>query len=410
MRIREIYSMRSGLLLLILWMACSNLTTSAQDIAVRGKRIHTVSGGVLTDGVVLIRNGKIAAVGSADTLTIPVGVTVLDVAVVTPGLIDAHSVVGLSGQLNQKHDQDQQESGENISPELRALDAFNYNERLVSWLREHGITCIHTGHAPGASVAGTSMIVKTRRAPLSETVVTERAMMIGSLSDAARKKGAGTKAKQVAALRAEFIKAQKYRREQLNDGQKKRPSRDLRMEALTEVLNKKVPFLITAHTERDIATALRLSREFGFRLILDGCSEIYRCADAVKKAEVAVICHPTMMRTSGERKNASMTTPANLDRLGIPFAFQSGYESYVPKTRVVLFEGAVAVAHGLEAASALRHLTLDAARLLSIDERVGSLEVGKDGDLALFDGDPFEYTTHVVGAVIDGHHVSSAKR
>jgi imidazolonepropionase-like amidohydrolase len=117
-----------------------------------------------------------------------------------------------------------------------------------------------------------------------------------------------------------------------------------------------------------------------------------------------------MMRSSGEKKNASMTTPAALHRLKIPFAFQSGFESYVPKTRVVLFEATVAVAYGLKDTHALRHLTLDAARILSIESRVGSIEVGKDGDLALFDGDPFEYTTHVIGTIIDGRHVSEAVR
>lgn len=387
-------------------------TAQSQTIAVRGDRVYTVSGKMIQNGVVVIRDGRITAVGADGEVRIPDGIQVVKAAVVTPGLIDAHSVVGLSGQLNQKHDQDQQESGENIAPELRALDAYDYNERLVTWLREHGVTCIHTGHAPGATVAGTSMIVKTRRAPLSETVIKQEAMLIGSLTNAARRggKGSGTKAKQVATLRKQLLKATEYRRKRAHEDTTKHPARDLKLDALVAVLDKKRPFLITAHTERDMATALRLQKEFGFDLILDGCSEIHRNPKPIVDADIQVICHPTMMRTSGERKNASMTTPSLLHKLNIPFAFQSGYESYVPKTRVVLFEASVAVANGLRDDHALRHLTLDAARLLSIESRVGSIQVGKDGDLALFDGDPFEYTTHVIGTIIDGRHVSKAIR
>ena len=117
---------------------------------------------------------------------------------------------------------------------------------------------------------------------------------------------------------------------------------------------------------------------------------------------VPVIAHPPMARFAGELENASRTTPRKLLDARIPFAFQSGYESYVPKTRVVLYEAAVGAAHGLGADAALRAITLDAARILGLGERLGSLEVGKDGDLALYDGDPFEYTSHCTATVIDG--------
>jgi imidazolonepropionase-like amidohydrolase len=106
----------------------------------------------------------------------------------------------------------------------------------------------------------------------------------------------------------------------------------------------------------------------------------------------------------------SFTTPSRLAAAGIPFAFQSGFEAYVPKTRVVLFEAAIAIQHGLSFDQALAGLTIEAAKILGIEDRVGSLEVGKDGDLALYDGDPFEYTTHAVGTVIDGVQVSNQPR
>jgi imidazolonepropionase-like amidohydrolase len=135
--------------------------------------------------------------------------------------------------------------------------------------------------------------------------------------------------------------------------------------------------------------------------VLDGASESYLVLDQIKAASVPVLLHPTMFRARGETA---------LRKAGIPFALQSGYESYVPKTRVVLFEAALAAANGLTPEEALASITIDAAKLLGIAGRVGSLERGKDADLALFDGDPFEYTTHVVGVVIEGEVVSAKAR
>jgi len=128
-------------------------------------------------------------------------------------------------------------------------------------------------------------------------------------------------------------------------------------------------------------------------------------------ANVPVIVHPTMRRAGmGETENLSFETAAKLRAAGIPVALQSGYESYVPKARVVLFEAGVAAANGLSVEEALATITIDAARILGIEERVGSLQPGRDGDAALFDGDPFEYTTHCIGTVVNGELVSREPR
>ena len=186
----------------------------------------------------------------------------------------------------------------------------------------------------------------------------------------------------------------------------KRPDRDLRKEALVELLERKLPLLVTAQRHQDIDSALRLAREFNLNLVLDGGAEAYTLIEQIKSAGVSVIVHPPMARFSGDLENATRTTPKQLADAGIRIAFGSGYEAYVPKTRVVLFEGAIAASHGLGAERALRALTLDAAAILNLDARIGSLEVGKDGDLALFDGDPFEYTSHCIATVIEGVVVS----
>lgn len=149
-------------------------------------------------------------------------------------------------------------------------------------------------------------------------------------------------------------------------------------------------------------SALRLAEEFKLKLILDGCADAGMLLAEIKASGFPVILHPTMARANDDAENLSMATAAKLRAAGIPFAIQSGYESYVPKTRVVLFEAAIAAANGLGFDAALAAVTLDAAKILGIADRVGSLEVGKDADLALYDGDLFEYTTHATGTVIDG--------
>ena len=123
-----------------------------------------------------------------------------------------------------------------------------------------------------------------------------------------------------------------------------------------------------------------------------------------------MIIHSTMMRAFEETENASFGTAFKLIKAGIPVALQSGYEAYVPKTRVVLFQAGYAAVHGLSFEQALGAITIEAARILDIDDRVGSIEVGKDGDLALFDGDPFEYTSHCIGVIINGEVVSRERR
>lgn len=393
-------------------------TAFSQDIAVKGELIHTVSGGTIENGVVLIRDGKIERVGPADRIRIPNGVETIAAKVVTPGLVDAHTVVGLAGYLNQPHDQDQLERSEAIQPELRAIDAYNPRETLVAWLRSHGITTIHAGHAPGEVISGQTLIAKTAGDTVAESVINAAAMVAATLGEGAivssnGRKSPGNRSKAIAMLRAELIKAQDYRDKIAaaeDDDDKDAPARDLRMEAVAAVLAGDMPLMVTVNRHNDILTALRIAEEFDIRLVLDGAAEAYLVADEIRAAGVDVIVHPLMARASRERENISFTTPAKLRDAGIRVAFQSGYESYVPKTRVVLFEAAIALKHGMTFDQVLKTVTLDAAEIIGVGDRVGSIERGKDGDLALFNGDPFEYTTHSTATIIDGKLVDTTVR
>lgn len=389
------------------------LASSAQaQLAVRADTVYTMAGAPIENGVVLIHDGKIEQVGPAQTVRIPEGYRVLEAAVVTPGLVDAHSVVGLAGILNYDHDQDQLDTSDPIQPELRAIDAYNAREKLVEWVRSFGVTTLHTGHGPGAVISGQTMLVKTRGETVEEALVDSVATVAATLGPMVERyfRSPGTRAKAVAMLRAELLKAQAYRRKLQASDPARRPEPDLGMETLVRVLDGEIPLMITAQQVPEIMAALRLQREFGFRLILDGAAEAYLVLDEIKQAGVPVILHPTMVRPRGETVNATLETAARLYEAGIPFAFQSGFESYVPKTRVVLFEAAMAVANGLPRTVALEALTIQAARILGIADRVGSLEPGKDADLVLFDGDPFEYTTHVCGVIIEGEPVHETCR
>jgi imidazolonepropionase-like amidohydrolase len=400
-------------------------TRAAAQIAVRGEIVHTMAGDAISNGVVVVESGKISAVGPADRVRIPQGFPVLTAKVVTPGLIDAHATVGLTGIYNQEQDQDQLERSTAMQPDLRAVDAFNIHDPLVKWVRDFGVTTVHTGHAPGEFISGQTMVVKTWGNTVEAATLVPTAMVACTLASSARKggdKSPGTRAKMMAMLRGKLIEAREYQRKRIEAEDRATqdssaetdvpadPARDLKMDVLARVIAGELPLLVTAQRAQDIANALRLAREFEFRLVLDGAAESYLLIDEIKAAKVPVIVHPLMARYFGELKNASFETPAKLRAAGIPVCTQSGFEDYVPKTRVVLFETAIAAANGLTFEQALSAMTIDPARLLKVDDRVGSLEVGKDGDLALYDGDPFEYTSHCVGVVINGEVVNAEPR
>lgn len=389
-------------------VAVAPAALAAQDVAVRAEVLHTMEGPAISDGVVVIRNGRITAVGPAASTAIPDGIEVLSARVATPGLVDARTVVGLAGFMNQPHDQDQLDSSKPVQPDLRAIDGYNPDEELVDWLRGFGVTTIHTGHGPGAVVSGQTMVAKTWAKTADAAAIVPRAMIAANLGPNAldREKGPGTRPKQIALLRAALTAAgAPVPAKGDSPGAEK-----LDMQVWKDVLARRVPLMITANRSQDIMSALRLKEEFGIDVVIDGGAESYLLLDELREAGVTVLLHPTMARHYGDLENASFTTAAKLREAGIPFALQSGYEGYVPKTRVILWEAGWAAANGLAPADALNAITIDAARAIGVSDRVGSLKIGKDGDVALFDGDPLEYATHVTSVVIDGRVASRETR
>ncbi|MGZ3924527.1 MAG: hypothetical protein ACXVBJ_12215, partial [Flavisolibacter sp.] len=201
-------------------IALSLFSVSQAQIAVKADTVFTVTGNPIANGVVLVKDGKIDAVGS--NLSIPNGYTIYTAKIVTPGLIDARSVVGFSGAYNIPADQDQLEKSSPIQPELRAVDAYNPEDKLVEYVRRNGITTLHTGHGIGALFSGQTMVVKTKAGITDDVTVKPLAMIAMTIgpSVSANYTSPGTKGKQIAMLRTELLKAQTTMKAGLKDSSK----------------------------------------------------------------------------------------------------------------------------------------------------------------------------------------------
>lgn len=372
------------------------------QIAVEADTVHTATGdGPIVDGVVLVSDGTIEAVGSAQDLSVPDGYETYSTEVVTPGFVDPRATVGFSGIYNVEADQDQLDTSSPLQPHLRAIDGYNPQEQLVEFVRQLGITTVHTGHGPGALMSGQTGIFKTTGRTVDDAVVDPEAMVALTMGQSVSGQfdSPGTRPKGVAMLRGQLLQAQQH----MENGEM--PD-NLEMQTLVRILEGEIPALITVHKAHEIQSALRLAEEFEFDLILDGAAEAHQLIDEIREADVPVILHPTMIRTGGAAENAAFDTAAELHEAGITFAIQSGYEAYVPKTRVVHYEAAIAMAHGLPRDAALQSITRDAAEIIGVDDQVGTIEEGKDADLALFEGDPFEYVTQTCTVIVGGEVVS----
>jgi imidazolonepropionase-like amidohydrolase len=391
----------------------------AQTIAVVADKLYTMTSEAQGQpGVILIENGKITAVHMGSK--VPAGYTVMHAAYVTPGLIDAKTTAGISGAYNIPADQDQDEQSEPNTADVRALDSFNPREMLLEYINTYGITTIQA--APGITnpIAGQAGIFKTVGPKTVGPTVDQLAVkpvsaIVFNLGESPKQfygkkdKAPTTRMMTAAIIREGLLNAQAYQKKwaDWNASEKKdptkQPSRDLKLEAIGLALRGDVPAIFNAYRADDIDTAIRLAQEFKLKLILSSVTEGYLEAQVIKQSGAAALVGPTLQRLESiETNNASLEDAAILAQAGIPVALMTGFENYVPKNRVLLFEAGVAAGNGLGFEGALRASTIDAAKILGIADRVGSLEAGKDADVVLYDGDPFEYTSHVTAVVVNG--------
>jgi imidazolonepropionase-like amidohydrolase len=382
---------------------------SATRYAIVAGLIHTVGKGTITDGVILVKDGKIEAVTARGDL--PGDLPILRAAVVTPGLIDAHTCVPPTGALNLRADQDQDELSEPNQADLRVLDGFNPGEPLLEFLRREGVTTVRACPGRVNVIAGQAGIFRTVGSLAEQMAVRVPAALLINLGETPKlaypNKLPTTRMGTAALIRTAFAQAQSdARKRAAAKDEEKRPPRNLKLEALQLALERKIPVIFSAHRADDLDTALRLAGEYNLRAELDLASEAYLMADRVAAAKVAVVVHPTMQRPAAlETFNSHLGNAAVLADHKILVAIGTGYEDYVPKTRVLRHEAGMAMVNGLGFDRALAAVTLDAARLLGVDDRFGSIEVGKVADLILYDGDPFEHATHVTQTIVDGRVV-----
>jgi imidazolonepropionase-like amidohydrolase len=412
--------MRALRWLTLLICAAASPALLAQNFAVLADHLYTMADGAQGGpGLVLIRDGKIETVRIGPHQQSPEGYTVLKAAFVTPGLIDTDTTAGISGAYNIRADQDQDEATDPNTADVRSLDSFNPNERLLQVLNQYGVTTVQTAPGPRNPIAGRAGIFKTAAAGSGSVTVEQLAFrqesaMVFNLGDnpkdtyGKKEKAPATRMKTAEIIRHALADAKAYE-EKWDKWKKdggdisKQPARDMKLEALVPVVDGKLPAIFNAYRADDIDTAIRVGNEFHLRYMLASVTEGYLIVDAIRRAGVPCLLGPVMQRfESLETANATFENPAILKRAGIPIALMTGLEEYVPKNRILLFEAGIAAANGLGMEQALRAATADAAKILAIDDRVGSLAPGKDADIALFDGDPFEYTSHVLAVLVGG--------
>lgn len=390
-----------------LLMFVSSVTIAATNtLYIKAKTLYTSSNqGILSNATIVVKDGKVDKV--ATNFKTPSNATVIEADVVTPGFIDSHTMVGVNGAFNVSSDQDGFEKVDNMGAEYRILDSFNPNETLIKHARKFGVTTIHVTPQPAAPVGGVSAIFKTTGQTADEMALRTESAMMFNLGEAPKNyfkntSGPSTRMATAALIRESLYKAKAWLKE---DKDKRKP--DLAMQALAKVLSGDIDAIFTAHTEHDISTALRIAKEFKLKPIINYGTEGYLMRDTLKAAGATVITAPTMQRSSpGEKENASLEATRFLHAAQIPFVFSSGYEGYVPKTRVLLWEMAIAVANGLDKETAINAATIVPAKLWGLSKKIGSIEKGKDADLVLYQGDPFEYTSKVTGVYINGQRVS----
>jgi imidazolonepropionase-like amidohydrolase len=385
-------------------------TSAAAEFVVRAGRVHTVSGARLEPGAVHVKDGKIVAVGPIDRVEVPAGVPVLSAREVSPGLIDPLTTVPLSGLLNIPADQDFDETTDPIQADIRVLDAFHPNEPLLEFLLQQGVTLVHA--CPGRSnvVAGQTGVFRTRGRTADEMTVRFPQTLMMNLGEAPKSAYPGrkpaTRMATAALLRSTLLEASEYARKKTDAKEPgAAPDRNLKLESLGLALERKIPALITAHRAQDLETALRIAGEFKLEPIVALGSEAWMMPDRFRATKTPLLLHPPMQRAAGEELHSWLGSAGYLRNEGLLISLATGHEGYVPKTRVIRHEAAIAAVHGLGVDGALRAITLDAARILKLDDRFGSLEPGKVADLVLYDGDLFEYRTRVTHVVLGGRVV-----
>ncbi len=396
--------MAAALLALVL-LASTRPQEAEAPIALVGARILTVSGPPIESGILVVHGGVIAHVGALDTTPVPAGALIRDVSgrTLVPGFVDTHSHIGAVEGADRSAP---------IQPEVRVLDAIDVLDPSLARARAGGVTTVNVMPGSGHLLSGQTVYLKLRKGHTIEQLAVRNAD--GSIAGGIKMANGtnsrrdppfpGTRAKSAALVREQFIAAQEYRRKRAEAEPDKQPARDLGLEALLEALDGTRVVHHHTHRHDDILTVLRLREEFGLRVVLHHVSDAWKVAEEIAAAGVPssliVIDSPGGKL---EARDLRFESARVLAEAGAAIAFHT--DDSITDSRLFLRSAALAVRAGLGRERALSALTLEPARMLDMGERVGSLEVGKDADFVLLDGDPFSVYTKVLETWVEGRKV-----
>jgi imidazolonepropionase-like amidohydrolase len=373
-------------------------------------KIIPIVGQPIEQGIIIVQNGKITAVGDARTVRLSADVQKIDVAgkVIMPGLVDSHSHIG---------DGSGADASAPIQPDVRLLDGVNPKAASLQRAQAGGITTVNIMPGSGHLDSGQTLYIKLRDdvTKVDDLMIYDKdgkymgGIKFANGTNPIRPGGGafpGTRAKSAALVRDQFIKAQEYREKIKKAGSDatKLPARDLAMEALVEVLDGKRVVHFHTHRHDDILTVLRLQKEFGFRLVLHHVSEAWKVADEIAKAKVPASI--ILIDSPGgklETADIKLENAAALEKAGALVGFHT--DDSITDSRWFLRSAGLGVRAGMSREKALYGLTMANAIMLDLQDRVGSLEVGKDADLIVLSGDPLSVYTHVMQTWVEGKKV-----
>jgi imidazolonepropionase-like amidohydrolase len=379
-------------------------------IAIKGATVYTVTKGIIKRGTVLLDKGKIAAVG--EDLTIPKEYKVINGAgkFLFPGLVEAHCHVGNFGEGTGSIAFDGNEMTNPITPAIRALDGINPLDMAFGDARQYGITTICVLPGSGNVIGGWGVVLKTVGTILDDMIIPGgKAGLKAAFGEnpkvvySEQKKCPSTRMGTALVMREAWVKALEYKRK-LELGKKdkeKMPERDLGMEALLEVLDGKETLRCHAHNAYDIVTAIRIAHEFGYKLTLEHCTEGHLITEFLAREKIYCSIGPSAgHRSKVELREMKYATCGILEKAGIKLTITTDAPvisiQYLPNC------AGWAIRDGMSEAGALRAITINPAEVLGLAKRKGSIEVGKDADLGLWDGLPFDATSSCDLTMIEG--------
>ena len=376
---------------------------------IKNGTINTITNGII-NGDILIENGKIIEIGN--NIVVPLDAEVIDAQgnLVLPGFIDAHTHLGLWEDGMGFEGADGNEETDPITPHLNPIDGINPMDRSFEEARNGGITSVCSTPGSANVMGGQCIAIKTFGRRIDKMVIKNPvASKIAFGENPKSCYGQEDKAPQtrmaIAAMMRETLKeAEEYLDALLlheEDDENEKPDYDMKMESLLPVLRRDIPFKVHAHRADDIFTAIRIGKEFNLKLTLDHCTEGHLIVEDLVEEGYPVVVGPSLSeRSKIELRNLTFDTPAILSNEGLQVSLMTDHP-VIPVQYLPMCAG-IAVKHGMKKEKALEAITINPAKTLGIEKRVGSLEVGKDADIVIWDNNPLEIQSNVLYTIIDG--------